>query len=159
MNSAYTQVFHFLKVFVNAYLYIAFRNLKYEVQSMLIPKFSGPGYYVFMSINFDVGLLKSVAPCNCSAALWYLWYILGGGPEGREKFMWAALGPMPLPMALAPAAVSLYLSAGFLSYSVARLLFHSARFIFKSIEKEHSLERPVILGSPGLDKSLLNLKI
>lgn len=37
MNSAYTQVFHFLKVFVNAYLYVAFRNLKYEVQSMLIP--------------------------------------------------------------------------------------------------------------------------
>ena len=73
--------------------------------------------------------------------------------------MCAALGPMPLPVALAPAAVSLYLSAGFLSYSVARLLFHSARFIFKSIEKEHYLERPVILGSPGLDKSLLNLKI
>ena len=79
----------------------------------------------------------------------------GAGLEGREKFMCAALGPM----ALAPVAVSLYLSAGFLSYSVAEFLFHSACFIFKSIEKEHSLERPVVLGSPGLDKSLMNLKI
>ena len=127
---------------MNGYSHTAFRNLKYKVRSMLIPTFSGPGYYVFMSVNFDTGLLESVAPCSYSAALWYLWCILGGC-EGHEKFMRALVGPMFLPTALAPAAVSLCLSAGFASYSVVRFLFHSACFIFKSIKKEHSLELPV----------------
>lgn len=65
----------FLKTFEDASSYTAFINLKYNVQSALIPKFSGSGDYIFMSINFDVGLLKSIAPCNYSAALWYLRYI------------------------------------------------------------------------------------
>ena len=47
---------------MNGYSHTAFRNLKYNVRSMLIPKFSGPGYYVFMSVNFDTGLLESIAP-------------------------------------------------------------------------------------------------
>lgn len=61
-----------LKTFVNAHQYTSFINLKYNVQNALIPKFSYSGYYIFMSINSDVGLLKSIAPCNYNAALWYL---------------------------------------------------------------------------------------
>lgn len=66
----------FLKTFVSANSYTAFRNLKYNVQNALIPKFSGSGYYIFMSIHFDKALLKSIAPYNYSAALWYLQYII-----------------------------------------------------------------------------------
>ena len=55
--------------------------------------------------------------------------------EGREKFMSAVLGPMLLPKALARAAVFLYISAGFASYSVARFLFHFAHLVFKALKK------------------------
>lgn len=55
---------------------MVFINLKYNIQNALITKFSGSGYYIFMSINFDIGLLKSIAPCNYNAALWYLQYII-----------------------------------------------------------------------------------
>lgn len=46
----------FLKSFVNANSYAAFRNLKSNIQNALIPKFSGSGYAIFMSINFHTGL-------------------------------------------------------------------------------------------------------
>lgn len=147
----------FLKVFVNGYSHTAFRNLKYKVWSMLIPKFSGPGYYVFMSINFDIGLLKSIAPCNYSAALWYLWYILGGtwgswevhacsvrahaSPHGTDSS-----GRVFVPLCRVCKLFSSQIPVPF-------CLFHFQK------HQERAFSRTSSLGSPGLDKSLLNLKI
>lgn len=55
-------------------LYITFIHLRY-VKNAVVPKFSDIGYYIFMTINFDIGLLKSIFPCNYKAVLWCMLYI------------------------------------------------------------------------------------
>jgi hypothetical protein len=40
------------------------------LKNSLVLKFSDMGYYIFMTINFDIGPLKSIFPCNYKAVLW-----------------------------------------------------------------------------------------
>lgn len=76
--------------------------------------------------------------------------------EGHEKFMCAALGPMPFTTAPAQAAVFLCISAGFTSYLVAGFPYHCALLVLKVL-KEKSAEFQ-FWGSPGFDTVFLNLK-
>lgn len=60
--------------------------------------------------------------------------------EGHQEFTGVVLGPRPRPRALAPAALFLYVSAGFTSYSIAEIAVPSCLFRFQSVEKEYSLK-------------------
>lgn len=71
-------------------LYITFIHLRY-VKNAVVPKFSDIGYYIFMTINFDIGLLKSIFPV-ITRLFYGVCYISCECAWGHEKFTCVLVG-------------------------------------------------------------------